>query len=160
MIKHFKYLSYVVRHKWYVLQECHSRGILLQGLIHDWSKFLPDEWFPYAEHFHGKKPPKEIKSKNGYLKPASTGDKAFDEAWLRHIHRNPHHWQHYILAATLGSIKVFEMPLHYRKEMLADWVGANKAQGGTGDIRKWYIEHKGKLMLGEETKKWIEERLG
>jgi hypothetical protein len=53
--KHLGYAWYVLRHKWYVFRECCKRGIWLQGLIHDWSKLLPDEWGPYAGFFYGSK---------------------------------------------------------------------------------------------------------
>ncbi len=28
-------------------------GLIWQGITHDWSKFLPSEWIPYAEYFYG-----------------------------------------------------------------------------------------------------------
>lgn len=51
----FKYLSYVIRHKWYVYLACCERGIWWLGLIHDLSKFRWSEFMPYARHFYGKK---------------------------------------------------------------------------------------------------------
>lgn len=54
-MKYIKYLSYVLRHKWFVLLQCLSNGQFWLGIIHDWSKFLPSEFFPYARHFYGKK---------------------------------------------------------------------------------------------------------
>jgi len=54
-----------------------------------------------------------------------------------------------------SSTKVFEMPLKYRKEMLADWRGAGRAQG-TPDTKAWYEKNKYKMQLGELTRKWIE----
>jgi hypothetical protein len=159
MNKHIKYFSYVVRHKWYVLHECVKKGIPIQGILHDLSKLLPDEWFPYVNYFHGPKK-QEKTPKVGYMKRATSGDREFDEAWLRHIHRNPHHWQHYTLAETNGSIKIFEMPIKYRKEMIADWKGAGKAQGHGDDVKEWYAANKHKILLGKKTKAWVEKRLG
>jgi hypothetical protein len=55
MKKHFQYLSYVVRHKWFVLLAGLRTGAPLWRLIiHDWSKFLPCEWFPYVNYFYGQ----------------------------------------------------------------------------------------------------------
>lgn len=52
--KHWKYLKYVVRHKWYVFLACRQLGVpLWQSIIHDWTKFLPREWFPYVRYFYG-----------------------------------------------------------------------------------------------------------
>jgi hypothetical protein len=44
---HFKYLSYITRHKWFVLQV----GLRIQVplgnlLVHDLSKLRPREWLP------------------------------------------------------------------------------------------------------------------
>jgi len=54
-MKYWKYLWYVIRHKWYVGGECRRQGFIFCGLFHDWSKLLPSEFFPYAEHFYGMK---------------------------------------------------------------------------------------------------------
>lgn len=51
MRKYLKYFNYVFRHKWFVFVECFKFGLLWQGLIHDWSKFLPDEFIAYANFF-------------------------------------------------------------------------------------------------------------
>ena len=53
---------------------------------------------------------------------------------------------------------MLEMPIKYRKEMLADWCGAGKAQG-TPDTNKWYERHASKMSLGIETRIWIERTL-
>lgn len=48
------YLRYVIRHKWFVLIAGLRVGAPLWRLIiHDWSKFLPCEWRPYAKFFYG-----------------------------------------------------------------------------------------------------------
>ena len=62
-----------------------------------------------------------------------------------------------------GGLKVFEMPMPVRKEMLADWMGAGKAQGKVNqpaECASWYRANKDKMVLGPETRKWIEQRLG
>lgn len=54
MSKHWHYLKYIVRHKWFVLLAGLQTGApLWRLLIHDWSKFLPSEWIPYATFFYG-----------------------------------------------------------------------------------------------------------
>ena len=47
MAKFFRYLSYVIRHRWFVMIECFKRGLIWRGLTHDLSKFHPSEFFPY-----------------------------------------------------------------------------------------------------------------
>lgn len=160
-MKYLRYSWYIVRHKYFVFIECCKLGIPFLGIIHDLSKLLPSEFFPYMNHFFGNKDYNDIKrgrNKTGYYKPYDTGDVAFDLAWFYHQKRNPHHWQYWVLPKDGAGFKALEIPLKYRKEMLADWRGAGKAQG-TPDTRAWYKANNHKLILGEETKKWIEEQL-
>ena len=156
-MKHCRYLAYVLRHKWFVFRECCKVGLRWRGITHDLSKFRPSEWIPYANFFHG--PQKRlIRDKTGYYKPTDTGDVAFDFAWLLHQKRNDHHWQWWIVPYDDGGFKVFEMSMSARKEMLADWRGAGRAQRKP-DTSAWYEANKGKLQLGEETRLWIEAHL-
>jgi hypothetical protein len=50
------------------------------------------------------------------------------------------------------------MPERYRREMLADWVGAGAAQG-TPDTRAWYLARGHRHPLGRQTRAWLERRL-
>jgi len=160
MKKYFKYLIYVLRHKWYVFIECCKVGIIWSGLTHDLSKFLPDEFIPYAKHFYGNNSGiSRNRDKTGYYKPTDTGDLAFDFAWLLHQKRNKHHWQWWTLPKDGGGIKVLDMPLKYRKEMLCDWRGAGRAQGHHGDIKEWYQKNIRKMKLHIDTKDWIEREV-
>jgi hypothetical protein len=157
-MKYIKYLNYVVRHKWYVFLECCKMGIIWQGITHDLSKLLPSELIPYTNYFYGDKKPK--RQKTGYYKPTDTGNLAFDFAWLLHQKRNRHHWQWWILPEDDGGIKVLNMPLKYRKEMLCDWRGAGRAQGYGDNTVEWYKKNKDKMQLHWYTREWIEEQLG
>lgn len=158
-MKHAKYLRYLLRHKWFVFVAACRLGIPWLGAIHDWSKFRPSEWRPYAEFFYGEG--RNIRSRRdatGYYKPTDTGDAAFDFAWLLHQKRNKHHWQWWVLPEDEGGLKVLPMPDRYRREMLADWRGAGAAQG-TPDAAKWYAANKDKMRLHPETRTWIEAQL-
>jgi Family of unknown function (DUF5662) len=157
--KHLKYASYVLRHKAFVFAEACKLGIPLQGALHDLSKLRPSEWFPYADFFFAPKNGVQTRDKTGYYKPTDTGDKAFDHAWLLHQKRNPHHWQFWILPEDSGGVKVLEMPLQYRKEMVADWRGAGKVQGKP-DTLGWYVVNRSKMQLGVETRNWVEHEIG
>lgn len=160
MKKYFQYFKYVIRHKWFVFLECCKLGIPFLGIIHDFSKLLPSEFFPYVEHFYGKgKGIKEGRDSTGYYRAGDTGDFAFDYAWLLHQKRNKHHWQWWILPQDDGGTVVFPIPDKYRKEMLADWRGAGRAQG-TPDTMRWYKKNKYKMVLDPETREWIEKQLG
>lgn len=156
-MKYIKYLSYVIRHKWYVFLECYKIGIFWQGIIHDLSKFLPSEFIPYANYFYGNDNKK--RDKTGYYKPTDTGNKDFDFAWLLHQKRNKHHWQWWILPEDEGRIKILDMPLKYRKEMLCDWRGAGRAQGFGDNTKEWYEKNKDKMLLHKDTREWIEKNI-
>lgn len=156
-MSHFKYLSYVLRHKWYVFVECCKLGIIWQGIKHDWTKFLPHQWFPYVQAFYGKKP--NPRDNSGYYDASKIGNDAFMLAWSSHIHWNKHHWQYWILQHDDGGKSIFEMPDRYRKEMLCDWRGAGRAQGKP-DTKAWYLANMDKMQLHPDTRRWIEKQLG
>jgi hypothetical protein len=163
-MKHVQYLSYVVRHKLFVLAECVRAGLVVRGLIHDWHKFLPSEWFPYVEHFYGANSGGIAtgRDETGYYKPTDTGDAAFDFAWLLHQKRADHHWQWWVLPEDDGGLKVIEMREDARLEMVCDWIGASMAQGhgGIEGVRWWFVQNNGKMQLGPKTRLWIEDYLG
>ena len=161
LLKYFRYLRYVVRHKWFVLLECFKYRQYWLGVTHDISKLFPSEFIPYMNHFYGEKG-QDIKSgrdETGYYKPTDTGDKAFDFAWLLHQKRNKHHWQWWCLPEDEGGMKVLEMTLKYRQEMVCDWRGAGKAQGKP-DTLKWYEKNGYRMSLGDDTRRWVEVEIG
>lgn len=147
MIKHWRYLKYVLRHKYYVFLECLSFGLVWQGITHDWTKFLPSEWGPYVQYFYGDK--NEI---------------AFEAAWNYHQKRNPHHWQYWVLLEDnqqTGLFKILPMPDRYRKEMISDWHGVSMAKGKTRQSTgQWYLENEKSILLHDDTRFWIEYELG
>ncbi len=159
MKRYLVYLWYIILHKWYVFLQCCKFGIPWLGLVHDWSKFLPSEFVPYARYFYNSDgTPKQRRDDTGYYKPTDTGDGVFDFAWLLHQKRNRHHWQWWVLPEDCGDIKVLQMQKKYRLEMLADWIGAGQVQC-TPDTAKWYHRNKGKLVLHELTREWVENEL-
>ena len=159
MNRHLAYLRYILCHKWFVFLECLKIGLLWRGIVHDWHKFLPDEWFPYAKYFFNLDGmPIKRQDETGYCKLANTGDVAFDFAQLLHRKRARHHWQWWILPENCGKFKVLPMSNAARREMIADWRGAGRAQG-TPDIRKWYEANGDKMLLHPDTRAWIEEAL-
>lgn len=87
MKRHIAYLKAVLRHKWFVFLACFRFGVpIWTAILHDWDKFLPDEWLPYARTFY---------------KPDGSGQyveaPGFDTAWNAHQKRNKHHWQYWLL---------------------------------------------------------------
>lgn len=152
MKKYLKYFNYVFRHKWYVFVECCKYGLFWQGLIHDWSKFLPSEFIPYANFFYGGD-----NRKDRFYNPADGSDE-FNRSWLLHQHRNPHHWQFWLLQNDDGSKLPLEMPIEYAIEMVCDWRGAGRASGYS-DTPAWYLRNKDKIILNQFTRNYVEALL-
>lgn len=167
-MKHLLYLRYLLRHKWYVAVACFEHGLYWRGIVHDWSKFLPSEWRAYAEMFYGgpKKPTSDPTTLHGALELVAWEGEArshrvrwqygFDRAWLRHQHRQPHHWQHWVLREDSGATKVLPMPREDALEMYCDWVGAGRAITGSKSPRQWYEKNKERIMLHILTREFVE----
>lgn len=162
---YIKYLKSQLRHKWFVFLECCKLGIPWLGVIHDWSKFLPSEFIPYARHFYGNYPHFQEVKHIPHLYSGLTKedvDYQFNYAWLHHQHRNKHHWQRWML--TLDSskkdskLRPLPIPEKYVKEMLADWMGAGRAYGNP-DTLNWYKDHKDEILLHPDTREWVEGML-
>lgn len=175
MRSHWRYLRYIIRHKWFVLVESWALGITWLGIIHDWSKFLPSEWGPYAEWFYGEKCPTRADlierdhsmGRSGetalfrWMRSREDQERDFDYAWNHHQKTNKHHWQYFLLVEDDGPIYPLPMPDVCRRELLADWRGAGRAVNKL-DIRAWYLKQKelGRMNLHPETRAWIEQQLG
>ena len=144
MNPHVCYLSYVIRHKYYVFLAGLELGVpLTQLVVHDWHKFLPNEWSPYKEHFYGN---------------AEVSKDDFDHAWLYHHNKGKHHWQYWVVLDN-GDINPLPMPDRFRREMIADWRGCGKALTGSYDALGWYTANRDKILLHYETRAWVEEEL-
>ncbi len=152
LVMNLKYANYVLKHKWFVWQEGRKLGVSRwQLLIHDWSKFLPSEWLPYAEFFYGR-----YRTLLGA--PHRLDKQAFEGAWAAHLRRQPHHWQYWLLHADTGKVSALWMPPKYVREMVADWKGAGRAQGNT-DTASWYLQRAENIVLHEYTRAMVEALL-
>ena len=140
---YWKYLLYVICHRWFVFVACCKARVPWRGLVHDLSKLRPSEFVPYARYFYGGEKTPEV-------------ERAFDAAWLLHQHRNAHHWQHWVLRKDDGGPKLLDMPLPYMREMVADWVGAGRAiTGKFGGTREWYEKNEERILLSDLTSAWV-----
>lgn len=112
---------------------------------HDASKTESDEYFAYDAYFYGG---------NRSYGVVET----FKFAWLKHIHRNPHHWQHWVLHnddQDEGMI-VLDMPHVYIIEMICDWWSFSWNKGNLREIFGWYDERKDYMKLSENTRNTVE----
>ncbi len=123
---------------------------------HDSSKSNDDEYDAYDAYFYGNNRSHAVVE-------------AFRRAWLVHLHRNPHHWQYWVLInddPNEGEI-ILDMPHKYIIEMICDWWSFNWQKGNLGEIFEWYDEHSDYIKLSPKTRKTVEsileqmqERLG
>jgi hypothetical protein len=160
---HLEYASYVARHKWFVFRAGLKTGApLWRLLIHDWSKFSPAEWSAYVESFYKPLDPSIGRGEGAAGVALDKRLKAerkarFNAAWLHHQHRNPHHWQHWLLREDDGPTLVLEMPESLIREMVADWMGAGRAITGKWEVASWYAANAHKIVLAPETREAVEK---
>ena len=115
---------------------------------HDASKDMKDEYDAYDAYFYG-------------INKSYQVVQDFKKAWLLHIHRNPHHWQYWILInddPNEGEI-VLDMPYEYILEMICDWWAFSWNKGKLDEIFNWYDEHKAYMKLSYTTRKTVENIL-
>ena len=117
-------------------------------LHHDESKWKDDEYQAYDVYFYGNARSTEI-------------ERNFNYAWLRHIHRNPHHWQHWVLIndEPEEGEKVLEMPYNYIIEMICDWWSFSWKKGCLSEIFNWYDKHASHIKLAPVTREIVEDIL-
>lgn len=114
---------------------------------HDWSKLLPSEWIPYANNFYGS-------PERATAKMETTT--RFQMAWRQHISRNDHHWEYWLDDALRGPQVI---PNPAVREMVADWLGANRAVTGAWQASKWYASNRGRIQLHPWTREFVEALL-
>lgn len=182
------YFRAVIRHKWFVFKACRKLGVpLWSAILHDWDKFEPDEFFPYAQTFY------KVDGSGQYVETVD-----FAHAWMLHQHRNKHHWQYWVWVKyenflgrirenhilvwdrgvpehivwrndhyEIRSIENYQMtaepmPHAARLEMLADWFGAGQSykQDWTPlEPRIWYEKNRDKMIFHPDTRTWVESAL-
>ena len=117
------------------------------GIAHDQSKTQQDEYTAYDNYFYGNRSYQVVQD--------------FNRAWLRHIHRNPHHWQHWVLIndnPNEGEI-ILDMDYIYILEMICDWWAFSWNSGDLTEMFKWYDQHKDYMKLSDKTRKTVEDIL-
>lgn len=111
---------------------------------HDRSKYDPEEYTAYDNYFYGNNRSYSVV-------------KDFNKAWLLHIHRNPHHWQHWILIhdEPEEADTAIDIPQEYIIEMICDWWSFSWSTGNLYEIFDWYEKHKDYIFVSDETNQYI-----
>lgn len=128
-MKILKHIKLVLKHKWVVFKLCCRVGIPFRGIMHDWSKFSPTEFFESIKYYDGHRSPIMVcKEKNGYSK-----------AWLHHKGRNKHHPEYWIDYAL--PEKTVIMPYKYAVEMICDKMAAGIIYNGENWTKHTEIDY-------------------
>lgn len=142
----------ITKHKLLVQKGCFSLGLYWQGLMHDLSKYSPQE-------FVGG-----IKFYQGYRSPNNAEREAigYSAAWMHHKGRNKHHYEYWIDYSPEGTgyYEPVKMPTRYVIEMFVDRVAASKNYGGEAYTNAapydYFQRGKDKIVMHETTKKQLE----
>jgi hypothetical protein len=112
---------------------------------HDKSKSDKEEYEAYDNYFYGKDQSYNVKLE-------------FNKAWLEHIHKNPHHWQFWVLNnddPKEGEM-ILDIPYNYIIEMVCDWWSFSFKQNKLDEMFKWYNDRKKYMKLSDKTKTNVE----
>ena len=128
-IGHFRTIT---EHKYLVMKQCFAVGLYRQGLMHDLSKYTPEEFLCGCRYYQGGKrsPNNGEREENG-----------FSRAWMHHKGRNKHHheyWTDYLQKPQEGGpvTAPVRMPRRYVAEMLMDRIAASKTY-----LKEKYTQH-------------------
>ncbi len=153
--KNFKgHFSTITRHRHEVLKNCIRSGIILQGLLHDLSKYSIDEFFVGVLHYKGDKSPNE----------GEREDYGYSKAWMHHKGRNKHHFEYWTdYDPVTRKMSPVKMPKKYVIEMFCDRVAASKIYQGDkytdSSALEYFRRGSGRRVMHEETSKEIEKLL-
>lgn len=133
-----------------ILMESENPGVNydLQFSEHDKSKWDREEYFAYDEYFYGHNKSAKVVQE-------------FNKAWLRHIHHNPHHWQHWVLIhdEEAEGVTCIEMPYNYAIEMICDWWAFSWAKGDLTEIFSWWEKHSECIKFHPKTRRLVTDIL-
>ncbi|WP_124066799.1 DUF5662 family protein [Clostridium sp. E02] len=142
-------------HKIRVMKNCFRVGLIKQGLLHDMSKYSPEEFFPGVFYYQGDRSPNA----------AEIEEKGYSKAWLHHKGRNKHHCEYWIDFSTNPEKGLIghKMPLKYVIEMVMDRIAASKTYKGKDytDSSPWDYYEQGKafMVIAPETEALLEKLL-
>lgn len=149
--KFFGHLHTINHHKYLVMKYCFKLGLYRQGILHDLSKYSPQEFLVGVKYYQGNRSPNN----------AEREAKGYSSAWLRHKGRNKHHleyWIDYSLSSD-RAMEGLEMPIQYVAEMFCDRVAASKNYNGKNYTDaapyEYFLHSKEHYMVNKNTEKLL-----
>jgi hypothetical protein len=110
---------------------------------HDKSKSDVEEYKAYDDYFYGPDQSFAVKQ-------------AFNYAWIDHIHKNPHHWQYWVLNNDDGTEEVLDIPYNYLIEMICDLWSFGFKDNNLNEIFDYYNKNKSTMKLSDRTRMQVE----
>jgi hypothetical protein len=136
------------------MRHCVKAGIPIRGLLHDLSKYTPEEFIPSVMHYQGTRSPNE----------GEREEYGYSRAWMHHKGRNKHHFEYWTDYNTQTKLmSPVKMPLKYVKEMFCDRVAASKIYNGENytdsEPLKYFLKAKGRRVIHPDTSVLLEKLL-
>lgn len=131
--KAWKHFYTITEHRWLVMVNCFRVGLFRQGLLHDLSKYNPEEFWVGVRYYQGTRSPNA----------AEREKKGFSTAWLHHKGRNKHHFEYWVdfsLDKEKGLVG-HPMPVRYLVEMVMDRIAACRVYKGKDYTDKSALEY-------------------
>lgn len=149
---HFKTIT---NHRRLVREGLFRLGLYRQGLMHDLSKYSPDEFLRGVMNYQGFRSPNAKERE----------DKGCSEAWMHHKGRNKHHYEYWtdISPDKSKDLTGVRMPVRYLTEMVVDMIAASKIYRGEkytdASAYEYYLNIKDAMTIHPDTKKILERLL-
>ena len=151
----FRHFKTITQHRHMVMKHCIKAGIPFQGLLHDLSKYTPQEFLTGVTYYtDGTKSPNEAERQiEGYSK-----------AWLHHKGRNRHHFEYWNdYNPKVGKVMPVPMPTRFLKELICDRIAASKIYQGNNYTKEhplsYFLKGKPNRFIAPETSDLIEHFL-
>ncbi|MCI8454907.1 MAG: catalase [Lachnospiraceae bacterium] len=146
----------ITRHKILVMKGCFRVGLYKQGLLHDLSKYSPEEFKTGMQYYQGSRSPNA----------AEKEIKGYSAAWLHHKGRNKHHFEYWIDVSGPDEgwkLVGVRMPVQYLAEMVMDRIAASKIYQGKAYTDAspyiYFCRNKDNLVMHPETKAMLDRIL-
>ncbi len=155
MKKIWSHFKTITEHKLLVMKYCFKVGLYKQGLLHDLSKYSPEEFWTGVYYYQGNRSPNA----------AEREVHGFSIAWLHHKGRNKHHFEYWIDFSIKkdDGLVGHKMPLNYVIEMVMDRIAASRIYKGKDytdrSALEYYQREKNFIVINPETRKLLERLL-
>ena len=152
----YGHLRTILHHKNLVRHYCFKAGLYKQGIMHDWSKYNPVEFFVGVKYYQGGKRSPNFGEKEDHF---------YSSAWLHHKGRNRHHleyWIDYGIDPSKG-LTGMPMPTRYVIELFCDRIAASKNYNrdtyNDSFPLQYYMKNRDHYVIHPDTKALIEKLL-